>query len=1002
MTVPTQPGRPAVPWRAAVTLPSTTLSRFLLLIGVLFIGALPFYQYWTFLVLRLTPTYSDCSAIVDAGDTADYIRRLATCPEAVDRTSVLIQLGAASSVIVAALLQYAAWPWWVARRQRLTPLDEAEYPEVAADLRELVAEAGLRRPPQFLVRQLTSAEGLAFGRFPRYRVRLDAGLIIWHAADPVRFRTVVRHELAHLRNRDVDLTYLALSFWRAFVLVVAVPTVVEVGVTLVQHDFAVSGYMTDQLSSLAFILVMAYLALRSVLRTREFHADVLAAGDDGAAGPLGSMLDARHRSAPPSWRERLRRPVQTHPAAAERLRVLQDPGLLFRFAALDALVAGAAAGFGLPGLRLMVGGLGGTYTGPTEVVAGLIAALPITAVVAAAAVRTAYATIAAGRRLPLGSAAALCAVAGFIAGECLSYLLLYIDWYDMLTGRTWTAVWLAVILAAGMLLVVRWTIISAAVWLQGRSTAPPPWSYVLLAALAAAPLTAVLVYWQKAHEGELPGAGRYLWYTYVQMLIEYPGVIAVGLAAMALLPLLAGIRRRGQVTAPLGLSLGAGALAAAITVALVVRPLDWWWLVTVPTPSPQSDDLSNMQYLTGVVMAVVAVAAFVAAAAGRRSAALGAVYGLCAAAVGASLTVVIDGVNRAARAWLGGRDFTWEGVRFFDSFTFRQALVASVAFVLAGAVIGRLAGVAGRLSAWPGGDPPARRAPTVAAGLAAAVVVAVAGLQATVPMRFMDLPDVPNRPGATASPAPSPGPGPDPFTLPADLGAPTMCAWFPLGWFGTEVAQATVDQRSLDEYVWVGLVLSHADDPNLATLGSQLTLALRAGDPQQVLTVMTAFSNKCVDAAGATTTGTVLPPRDSCLVGEWELTRSMHRYDLGSYGLGKVVLTSVGTYRSSIRADGTAVDTAAGYRQVGATGDAEVSLTQDRTRTYTWHAGAGVYLQSQDSGPMTITLAKDGVTVDEIDLSGSTASGGAEYTCDATTLRLTYAGDDYEEFSRVS
>lgn len=41
--------------------------------------------------------------------------------------------------------------------------------------------------------------------------------------DPSAFRAVMLHELAHLRNRDVDKTYFTIGIWRAFVVVALIP-----------------------------------------------------------------------------------------------------------------------------------------------------------------------------------------------------------------------------------------------------------------------------------------------------------------------------------------------------------------------------------------------------------------------------------------------------------------------------------------------------------------------------------------------------------------------------------------------------------------------------------------------------------------------------------------------------------------------------------------------------------------------------------------------------------
>ncbi len=82
------------------------------------------------------------------------------------------------------------------------------------------ARRGSRKTPSWRWNPLDpSPTGLSFGRPGSTSVALMGGLVTRQFADPPAFRAVVRHELAHLRNRDVDLTYATLSLWYAFLLV---------------------------------------------------------------------------------------------------------------------------------------------------------------------------------------------------------------------------------------------------------------------------------------------------------------------------------------------------------------------------------------------------------------------------------------------------------------------------------------------------------------------------------------------------------------------------------------------------------------------------------------------------------------------------------------------------------------------------------------------------------------------------------------------------------------
>ena len=67
---------------------------------------------------------------------------------------------------------------------------------------------------------------MAFGLPWRRYVRLNAGLVVLRGQDPDGFRATIRHELAHLSNRDVDLTFATVAIWRAFTVVALLPFLV--------------------------------------------------------------------------------------------------------------------------------------------------------------------------------------------------------------------------------------------------------------------------------------------------------------------------------------------------------------------------------------------------------------------------------------------------------------------------------------------------------------------------------------------------------------------------------------------------------------------------------------------------------------------------------------------------------------------------------------------------------------------------------------------------------
>jgi hypothetical protein len=240
--------------------------------------------------------------------------------------------GLLALTLVAALL-YLLQPVWRIRRSRLRRLDD--FPSVrellAEPLTELVATAGLRRPPVFLLDPASPrAGGLAFGRRRRTYVCLDAGLVAAAGRDRPAFDAVVLHELAHVRAGDVPVTYLTIAVWRAFLLVGLLPFL---AVTFHPALLSASPWRTPDASSVnamsasmlghAVVMVtMVFLARVAVLRTRESHADVLVAGWTGRPQPYTSVIAAP--SARRWWR------WTTHPSHAARSRAMRRPYLLLR------------------------------------------------------------------------------------------------------------------------------------------------------------------------------------------------------------------------------------------------------------------------------------------------------------------------------------------------------------------------------------------------------------------------------------------------------------------------------------------------------------------------------------------------------------------------------------------------------------------------------------------------------------------------------------------------
>ena len=125
---------------------------------------------------------------------------------------------------------------------------------------------------------------------------------------PAAFDAVILHELAHIKNRDIDQTYLALAIWRAFVVAALLPLAVLLIVT------RVLGEPQQLIWRVAVTALIVYSLRNAILRSREFDADARAA--NSTPGPRW----VRPRGPPARTGRRAWHLGWTHPSARNARR----------------------------------------------------------------------------------------------------------------------------------------------------------------------------------------------------------------------------------------------------------------------------------------------------------------------------------------------------------------------------------------------------------------------------------------------------------------------------------------------------------------------------------------------------------------------------------------------------------------------------------------------------------------------------------------------------------
>lgn len=372
-------------------------------------------------------------------------------------------------------------PLWKQRRGRCIRLDRVSGgSEIAERVAELAAGRVAQVPELFLAPAATSRSAAVFGTNGRPRLLLNGGLVACRTTDPRTFDAVVLHELAHVANRDLTITYATVALWRTFIVLIVIPYLLwwsglwALGIAT-GIGSTVAATFTHYLAVPVVIAVVMHLIRADVLRSRELYAD-LTAGRWGAplehvwaAAPTTSVPLAPAApvepgapsapSAPPTHteRRRLHRPasvlldqVRTHPRREIRRAALDDPAPLFTVSSPLMFLIGTSAtlmNFHLLGhVEPRVADLSDWLGQGLAAVPAAVVAAATTAVLWRAVVRAAVL----GRPAPSGVRAGLWLGLGLICGSLVN---------GQSTGGTWLPgrVWVPALVVAVAVAVTCWT-----------------------------------------------------------------------------------------------------------------------------------------------------------------------------------------------------------------------------------------------------------------------------------------------------------------------------------------------------------------------------------------------------------------------------------------------------------------------------------------------------------------------------------------------------------------
>jgi hypothetical protein len=373
-------------------------------------------------------------------------------------------IGGVVLLLVMAGVIYWFFPVWKIWRDKLEPLDARDAPEIAAYLAELCREAGLTSPPLFVLNPLNrTSTGLAFGHLGRYYIVLNAGLVIKFYKDRPAFRAIVLHELAHLRNADVDKTYFSLAIGLAFLIAALVPLAISRFGRPLGDTFNISWRVLA-------LAALVYLTLSAVLRAREVYADVRASTWDGLTGGLSRVLTGLPQPEGGRWWKY----VAFHPDPNDRRQALNDTQHLFQMGFWEAFGTGIAATIAFQNVENFV-----PTSNPflSTLGAGLIFAPLIVGVVGSGVWRAALAALV-RRTMPRNTGRmALGLGLGLLLGQNLSLAAFALSKSKLaLTGLdlfVFDILWIGVLLVSSLCLLY-WIAAGASTWMEVAAASRSP------------------------------------------------------------------------------------------------------------------------------------------------------------------------------------------------------------------------------------------------------------------------------------------------------------------------------------------------------------------------------------------------------------------------------------------------------------------------------------------------------------------------------------------------
>jgi Zn-dependent protease with chaperone function len=314
-------------------MPSPTAVRSIVLVGTLLSAGL-FVGTWFHNATAVGDSwlrrFAQCWSSTSSTATTDIqanllqVQAYDACVASAQTTLAFFAVGGVAVAALLGLVVALAVPRVLERRRRLRA-DGGAVAIATPRLRELATDLGMRRMPRVAVGPSTVRDAFTYGRPGRYSVVLPTGVAI-RPGDASTFDPLVRHELAHIRRRDVVLAWGARSFWLALLPILVAPVV---WATATSDLSLLPVYVWRA----AVLVAVTGLAAPAILRGREFEADLASSDTPEHREALAALLERLRERELPWWRA----PLANHPDPADRRAAIADPSRITRLTVLDGL-----------------------------------------------------------------------------------------------------------------------------------------------------------------------------------------------------------------------------------------------------------------------------------------------------------------------------------------------------------------------------------------------------------------------------------------------------------------------------------------------------------------------------------------------------------------------------------------------------------------------------------------------------------------------------------------